>query len=199
MSDTVYFLEGPQRIKVGYSNNFERRLQQHLQASFDPLTVIGTIPAGRKVEREIHTRLAPHKLKGEWYVDGPEVRLLVSAILSDGFESALGITDTPLASPTEIAWRFCEIASVLVTADLAKRIRLLNDVDLASVMSSYAAEFGPLATKAASAASHDELDGLLNQALLLTARTQAVVAQHRIQKLRNANAELAQSLDDSKK
>ena len=68
-SKRVYFIQpiGGGPIKIGCAANVERRLA-HLQAfSPAPLRILGSLPGGVALERELHVRFSEHRLHGEWF------------------------------------------------------------------------------------------------------------------------------------
>jgi Meiotically up-regulated gene 113 len=80
----IYFAASGGRIKIGVSQNVTRRLayiNTHLE---EPLTLIGTISGGSKVENGIQAHFKQHRLKGEWFKDCEEVRQSIkNFILAD--------------------------------------------------------------------------------------------------------------------
>ncbi len=86
--ESVYFLAGPDRIKVGYSSDMKRRVSQLRAVDMDELRVIGTISGSRALERVILRRLRPYRLRGEWYRDCDEVRAVMAAALAGEFNEA---------------------------------------------------------------------------------------------------------------
>ena len=65
----VYFVQavdgGP--IKIGISFDPTSRLRSIQTGSHSKLIVIGTIPGGRRKERELHERFREFRLNGEWF------------------------------------------------------------------------------------------------------------------------------------
>lgn len=74
-ASVVYFIEavGLDLIKIGYAMDLRLRFTGMMTASPAPLTLLGTVPGGPKVEMEIHERLAGHRAHGEWFRKTPEV------------------------------------------------------------------------------------------------------------------------------
>lgn len=79
-SETVYFIQagegGP--IKIGVSANVNHRLQMLQSANPAKLRLLGTVPGGRSVERQLYEALGDFRLMGEWFQDGPEVRAMIA-------------------------------------------------------------------------------------------------------------------------
>lgn len=66
-------------VKVGFSKDPWRRLQQLKTASPRRLYIIGSLP-GRtsEHERELHRQLDPHRMNGEWFQWSPRVKALLA-------------------------------------------------------------------------------------------------------------------------
>jgi hypothetical protein len=76
----VYFIEDEHgRIKIGMTRSVESRLRGLQTATADRLVVLATIPGGIVEEREMHTRLAAHRIAGEWFA-GPPVRAMLASL-----------------------------------------------------------------------------------------------------------------------
>lgn len=87
----VYFIQSGKRgpIKIGTTRDVLRRLRLFQTGSAQPLTLIGAIPGGRKLERQIHQHLATDRLDGEWFKPTPDVRRWAQlAAVIDGRHSA---------------------------------------------------------------------------------------------------------------
>lgn len=66
----IYFIQvgGPKGpVKIGVSTDVNRRLRVLATAHYEPLTVIATVDAPDKAERELHDLLRPHRIQGEWF------------------------------------------------------------------------------------------------------------------------------------
>lgn len=71
---TVYFIRLGDRIKVGYSENLDRRLAHE--------EILGFVPGTRADEQAWHQLLAPHRVTGEWYRAELDVLDQVKAVLT---------------------------------------------------------------------------------------------------------------------
>ena len=94
MPSQVYFALSGNRVKIGYSANVERRLEDvgaHLEA---PLALLGTITGGYSTEHAIHAALSEFRLKGEWFRDCADVRGYIDRLLEVGPE-AMGLPSAP--------------------------------------------------------------------------------------------------------
>ena len=71
----VYFLQdgptGP--VKIGFTRHLQARIEELQCGHKDRLRLLGSRPGGRREEREIHRRLAAHRLRGEWFAPAPAV------------------------------------------------------------------------------------------------------------------------------
>jgi hypothetical protein len=86
-------------IKIGVAIRPEARLEQLQIGCPYPLTLVASIPATVRIERQIHKHLAPHRKAGEWFApDAPvlelvaelfEIGLMAEDYLADGCELAL--------------------------------------------------------------------------------------------------------------
>ena len=66
--DAVYFIEDSiERIKIGFSNDPQKRLGELQTGSSNSLRLIGSIPGGKDLESKLHSDFAHLKLKNEWF------------------------------------------------------------------------------------------------------------------------------------
>lgn len=74
----VYFIKGPQGIKVGYSEDVRARLKQLQTGSSVKLTVLAVVSNGsRDIETEFHRLFGPWRMQGEWFQNvGPVKRTI---------------------------------------------------------------------------------------------------------------------------
>lgn len=92
----VYFLEGNDAIKIGYTTHLGKRLADLNTSSPFPITLCEYARADKQVERELHKLLASERLNGEWFKASDKVWdmiELVSAFLEMEFsdEVELGV------------------------------------------------------------------------------------------------------------
>jgi hypothetical protein len=71
----VYFAQDEFRreIKIGFSTQVQYRLNLLGYAGFTRVTLLGWVPGGPKVEREMHAKFAQFALGGEWFEPAPEL------------------------------------------------------------------------------------------------------------------------------
>lgn len=87
---TVYFIRrkgvaaGP--IKIGYAVNLEKRIKTLLTATPEGFEIIGTIDAGRGVEKALHRELADFCIGGEWFAPSSEVLAAIEQAKSGRFD-----------------------------------------------------------------------------------------------------------------
>ncbi|MGA5873932.1 GIY-YIG nuclease family protein [Streptomyces cinereoruber] len=65
-------------VKIGWTDNPERRLRNLQTGSPVPLTVLALFEGGAIVERELHHRFADKRRHGEWFDLGPDPVKVVS-------------------------------------------------------------------------------------------------------------------------
>lgn len=73
----VYFLQsGPSGpIKIGWSQDVERRIEQLQTANAQRLVLLGTLRGRMEDEAALHTRFAHLRMEGEWFQDAQEIHL----------------------------------------------------------------------------------------------------------------------------
>lgn len=80
----VYFLRCGNRVKVGASKTVQIRLQ-NLTAQATEAELLGVLGVRClwDAEKAIHRRLAPYRLRGEWYAVSPDLLAEIQQILTD--------------------------------------------------------------------------------------------------------------------
>lgn len=77
----VYFVEAENGlVKIGYSANVAIRLRALLTTSATPLKLLGWLPGGTDLERDLHDRLADSRSHGEWFHQTPEVAAVLETV-----------------------------------------------------------------------------------------------------------------------
>jgi hypothetical protein len=74
-----FFKAGP-LVKIGWSDDHEKRKRQLELARGDSLELLCTMPGGRCMEQAIHAALADYRLDGEWFHGGGKVAKLIHGI-----------------------------------------------------------------------------------------------------------------------
>jgi len=71
----VYFAQADRQkqIKIGFSTQVENRLYLLGQSRFTTMTLLGWVPGGPKVEREMHAKFDEYSLGHEWFEPAPEL------------------------------------------------------------------------------------------------------------------------------
>jgi gamma-glutamyl:cysteine ligase YbdK (ATP-grasp superfamily) len=78
----VYFIRASSgHIKIGIASNPKERLALLQIANPLPLELMGTVPGGVKLERELHSEFAAHRVSGEWFNPAPELLARISELL----------------------------------------------------------------------------------------------------------------------
>lgn len=115
MSGKIYFVSAPGRIKIGYTANPDDRLEKLRQVDMESLSVLATIDGSRRLERHLHEKLAPYRLKGEWFLDCAAVR----AAISECLDSNAPLSEERLPKPVST---LDEIRYVIEAARLCGRL-----------------------------------------------------------------------------
>jgi hypothetical protein len=63
----VYFIQGGDLVKIGYTTNIRQRLYDLQTSAPIDLVLLGLIPGTRALEKEYHKRFAAHRVRGEWF------------------------------------------------------------------------------------------------------------------------------------
>ena len=67
----VYFIAGAGLIKIGFTTDLDRRLNEIQSLSPVRVWLIHSFPGGYAHERELHRMFAPHRKWGEWFAEKP--------------------------------------------------------------------------------------------------------------------------------
>lgn len=65
------------RVKIGFTNDIKRRLDQLRVTSPSELKVLLTLPGDMQTEAAYHERFSKYRLHGEWFKFGPKLRLFI--------------------------------------------------------------------------------------------------------------------------
>jgi hypothetical protein len=93
----VYFIQSGDggQIKVGTTDDLPYRLRLLQSGNPEELTVLATLPGGRREEAQLHRALLLHRRRGEWFVPAPE--LLQAVVLAKAGASFEQVLDQTLA------------------------------------------------------------------------------------------------------
>ena len=69
----IYFFRNSSGIKIGFTMDMEHRYYQLQNGSADVLERLGMIPGTYSLEKEIHARFGPMRIRGEWYRNDPKI------------------------------------------------------------------------------------------------------------------------------
>jgi hypothetical protein len=76
----VYFVQstGPARsIKIGWSQDVERRISELQTANAHRLVLLGTVPGKMEREAALHAQFAHLRMEAEWFRDAPEIHAFI--------------------------------------------------------------------------------------------------------------------------
>lgn len=81
----VYFILDPTDglIKIGVSRKTDARLRTLADHTGRQLVLLKTIVGSYALEKELHRALARHRVRGEWFLDCPEVRSVMDAAVDE--------------------------------------------------------------------------------------------------------------------
>lgn len=99
MVERVYFAKAGTAVKIGVSADVEARIKSLRTANHEPIVLLGSVPGGRAVERNIHMRLADYRIHREWFHDCPELQALFSQLMRFG-PAVLGTIKSKRARPS---------------------------------------------------------------------------------------------------
>jgi hypothetical protein len=84
----VYFVKAGRRIKIGQSLDPELRVKSirsgsvQMPKGLDPSNakLLATEPGGQRREQELHRQFAHLRVAGEWFNNGPELKIYISEL-----------------------------------------------------------------------------------------------------------------------
>lgn len=78
----VYFVQGKKTrlVKIGFSTNADRRLDDLQSGSPDTLRMLGMAPGSRLAERRLHEVFQDHRVHGEWFKPSSELLSLAASL-----------------------------------------------------------------------------------------------------------------------
>ncbi len=84
--EVVYFIAHLHsgRIKIGWTVNLAKRLSEISRPFAEPVSLIGSVAGGQKLERAVHKHLKTFRLRAEWFRDCKEVRNAIDDLLCRG-------------------------------------------------------------------------------------------------------------------
>jgi Meiotically up-regulated gene 113 len=75
----VYFIKVGDAIKIGFTKNLVRRIQDLRSASVEEIILLAALPGGQELERYLHDLFADAKINSEFYSTDIVVRFLANA------------------------------------------------------------------------------------------------------------------------
>lgn len=118
----IYFVEGPGRIKIGYTRQPDKRLASLRASDMEDLKSLGVIPGTRALEKTLHNRASAYRIRGEWFVDCEAVRSLVSDALNGKYQIEEGENCPSPRTGGEIPIGAIALSAVHESARLAREI-----------------------------------------------------------------------------
>lgn len=109
---SVYFIRSGDRIKIGYSNDVQRRVQAVRGSLHTDSEYLGYMAGDRKVEGHLHRRFAASREFGEWFKVSDELLEVVELLANTGYPSDESITGPERLQAQEE--RYAEEASYFI-------------------------------------------------------------------------------------
>lgn len=112
MTEKVYFVGAPGRIKIGFTRKPEKRLLALRRADMEELEVLAIVDGSRSDENGLHKMLADHRLRGEWFHDNDIVRDTMARFIAGEirFAKPVDIEDQPRPSPRDVTTDVVNVA-----------------------------------------------------------------------------------------
>jgi len=76
----VYFIRSNLGIKIGYATNLYDRMSSIQSANPGKIELLGIIPGGAQTEQEIHDLFYKFRLRGEWFLECPELYKFINTV-----------------------------------------------------------------------------------------------------------------------
>jgi len=102
----IYIIDAPEvdRVKIGYTGGAIRTRLSSLQSQSPViLTMRYTLPGSRAREKYMHRLLAPHRLHGEWFTNGPHVADAIDHVVEKWGVHADSRVPPPVFSSSDVA------------------------------------------------------------------------------------------------
>jgi hypothetical protein len=77
----VYFALSAEKVKIGITTNLGQRISL-LRIAHPDIKLLGHIPGGRRIEKQLHSRFSKDCLGGEWFRFTPELQRTIERLLS---------------------------------------------------------------------------------------------------------------------
>jgi excisionase family DNA binding protein len=81
-ASVVYFAAAPDRIKIGFSSDPERR-EREIGA-----LIVATVPGSKALEGALHRHFAAVRIDGEWFARTYELEALIGCLAQPGSKAA---------------------------------------------------------------------------------------------------------------
>lgn len=112
----IYFIQSGDCIKIGYSNNPEKRRAAIATASLDTCVLLLVLDGGYSEEKAFHEKFREYRIRGEWFSLSPDLDAFIK-------EKQTEIDETPgkrLAPMKNMPWQQRAKAAGLSQKTLAK-------------------------------------------------------------------------------
>jgi SLOG family YspA-like protein/Meiotically Up-regulated Gene 113 (MUG113) protein len=133
----IYFAQNTvtHAVKIGYSNNPQKRLQGLQTATPDKLVLLGTIPGGLEHEAAFLNKFAKYKLKREWFKSDilGEVQQIIAKEAANPQQAKLNVivwADSDFNRQIDFAWSSDPIPQANKTKGEALVLQALNELHL---------------------------------------------------------------------
>lgn len=123
MTSVIYFMRAGTTgsIKIGWTADLPRRVQNLQGATDQALEVLATFPGDAELEAHFHDRFAEHRVSGEWFKPADELLTLIESIRAGGYVAPVGY-----APAARLPAAFNERAATeAVRAEARKLVRIL--------------------------------------------------------------------------
>lgn len=134
----VYFLSAGDKIKVGFSKNLRARFQSVQSSSPLDVFIIGWVPGDRALEKAILSLAAEHRVRGEWFVNCPDMMTLIRRVLSEGRSAFTGEIERQAKQiDPSVAWAGAELRKLAGNRSPDDTIRTMVERAATKIGASY--------------------------------------------------------------
>jgi hypothetical protein len=155
---TIYFAELDGRIKIGFSNNVDKRIAALRIIHSSDMELIETMDGTFHLERAIHRYLAAHSAGREWFVACPDVYRTIAGLLQEGpaYIGYLAENAAPkkAAEPYDYGQKIA--SGIMRMVGLDKFERAVDEPDCLSLVMDVGREISPTIERCKSASSDFE-------------------------------------------
>jgi hypothetical protein len=84
----IYFIGFGDYVKIGFTRQLQKRLENIQTGCPEPLVVYASIPGSMKLEYELHQRFALFRLHREWFRKTPELTSFIAECVTPNERAA---------------------------------------------------------------------------------------------------------------